>query len=159
MKKFELALEEALRQSFAQAGLRFLQVRALEMNLEVLDKVNGKKSEYALQVAEMATDLEGKRSVLSVKNELDLLALAEETAQFELEERKMDLYHRMRQAVNSDKMKEVRTDGCSFLKELDRAEFWMKNIKSCSAPGVKKLKTMPVPAVLVEKRNGAAVSG
>ena len=123
-EKFELALEETLRQSFSQGGLRFLQVRALEMNLELLDVINGKKSEYALQVAEMDADLEGKKSLLSVKNELDLLALAEETAQFELEERKMDLYQRMRQAVNSDKMNEVRTetDLKNFLKELDRAE-------------------------------------
>jgi len=123
-EKFELALEEALRQSFSQAGLRFLQVRALNMNLEILNIVNGKKSEYALQVAEMGADLEGKKSLLAAKNELDLLALAEETARFELEERKMDLYQRMRQAVNSEKMNEVRTetDLKNFLKEIDRAE-------------------------------------
>ncbi len=123
-EKFELALDEALRQSFSQAGLRFLQVRALDMNLEILDIINGKKSEFALQVAEMDADLKGKKSLLSVRNELDLLALAEETAKFELEERKMNLYQRMRQAVNSDKMNEVRseTDLKNFLKEIDRAE-------------------------------------
>ena len=122
--KFELALEEALRQSFSQAGLRFLQVRALEINLEILDLVNGKKNDYALQVTEMEADLQGKKSLLAVKNELDLLGLAEETAKFELEERKIDLLQRMRQAVNSDKMNEVRseTDLKNFLKEVDRAE-------------------------------------
>ena len=122
--KLELALEEALRQSFSQAGLRFLQVRALDMNLEVLDIVNNKKSEYALQIAQTDAELQGKKTLLSVKNEMDLMTLKEETAQFELEERKMDLYQRMRHAVNSDKMNEVRseTELKNFLREIDRAE-------------------------------------
>jgi hypothetical protein len=122
--KFELALEEALRRSFAQAGLRFLQVRALQMNLEVIDRVNNKKGEYALQIAEQDAELEGRKSLLSVRTGLDLVGLAEETARIELEEKKINLYQRMRDAVNSDKMNEVKseTDLRSFLREIDRAE-------------------------------------
>ena len=108
--KFELALEEALRQSFSQSGLRFLQVRALKVNLEVLDRINNKKSEYALLVSEDEADLQGRTPLYAVRHELDLQELARETANFELEERKMALYQRMRLAVNSDKMDEVRTD-------------------------------------------------
>lgn len=108
--KFELALEEALRQSFSQSGLRFLQVRALKVNLEVLDRINNKKSEYALLVSEDEADLQGRTPLYAVRHELDLQELARETASFEVEERKMALYQRMRLAVNSDKMDEVRTD-------------------------------------------------
>jgi len=108
--KFELALEEALRQSFSQSGLRFLQVRALKVNLEVLDRINNKKSEYALLVSEDEADLQGRTPLYAVRHELDLQELARQTASFEVEERKMALYQRMRLAVNSDKMDEVRTD-------------------------------------------------
>ena len=108
--KFELALEEALRQSFSQSGLRFLQVRALKVNLEVLDRINNKKSEYALLVSEDEADLQGRTPLYAVRHELDLQELARETANFELKNAKMALYQRMRLAVNSDKMDEVRTD-------------------------------------------------
>ena len=108
--KFELALEEALRQSFSQSGLRFLQVRALKVNFEVLDRINNKKSEYALLVSEDEADLQGRTPLYAVRHELDLQELARQTASFEVEERKMALYQRMRLAVNSDKMDEVRTD-------------------------------------------------
>lgn len=122
--KFELALEEALRRSFAQAGLRFLQVRAIQINLEVIDRIKNIKGEYALQVTESETELAGRKSLLSVKSQLDLVALAEETAALEKQEQKIRLYQRMREAVNSDKMNEVRseTDLRNFLKEIDRAE-------------------------------------
>ena len=122
--KLELAMEEALRQSFSQAGLRFLQVRALDMTLEVQDRVNNKIYEYALQVPEKEAELQGKRSLLAVDTELDLHELAKETAKFELEERKLELLQRMRRSVNSDVMDEVRTetDLKNFLKSMDRAE-------------------------------------
>lgn len=122
--KFELALEEALRRSFSQAGLKFIQVRALQMNLEVIDRINNTKSEYALQVAAQEAELEGRKSLLSVKNQLDLVGIAEETASIEVEEQKVKLYQRMREAVNSDKMNEVRSEADlrNFLKEIDRAE-------------------------------------
>ena len=122
--KLELAIEETLRKTFAQSGLRFLQVRAVALNLEVLDKVKGIKSDYALLVSEGEALAAGRRRVVDVQHEMDLVSLAKETAKTEIEERKVELYARMRTAANTDKMNEIRSenDFKAFLKENDRQE-------------------------------------
>jgi ribosomal protein L40E len=122
--KLELALDEALRRTFMQSGLRFLQIRAVELNLEIIDRINGIKSDYALQIGETEALAEGRKRLVDVQHELDLVGLAEETAKVELEERKVELYARMRTAANADKMNEIRSenDFKAFLKEIDRQE-------------------------------------
>ena len=122
--KFELTLEEALKRTFNQSGLRFLQVRAVEMNLEVLDRIKGIKSDYALQVSENEALAVGKKRLLDVQQEFDLVELAEETAKVEKEERKVELYARMRQAANQDRMNEIRSekDFQAFIRDIDQQE-------------------------------------
>ena len=120
--KFELALDEALKRTFVQSGLRFLQVRAVEMNLEVLDRIKGIKSDYALQISESEAEATGRKRLVEVQHELDLVELAKETSKIEIEERKVELYARMRQAATSDRMNEVRSENefKAFLKDIDR---------------------------------------
>jgi RNA polymerase subunit RPABC4/transcription elongation factor Spt4 len=122
--RFELALEEALKQTFAQSGLKFLQVRTVEMNLEALDHIKGIRSKYALQISETEAEAGGKKRLVDAQRELDLIALAEETAKVEDEERKAALYERMRQTVMSDKMNEIRSEAefKGFLREMDQQE-------------------------------------
>lgn len=122
--KLELAIEETLRKTFSQSGLRFLQVRAVALNLEVLDKIKGIKSDYALQISEGEAQAQGRRRLVDVQHELDLASLAEETAKTEIQERKVELYARMRTSANADKMNEIRSenDFKNFLKEIDRQE-------------------------------------
>lgn len=122
--KLELAIEETLRKTFAQSGLRFLQVRAVALNLEVLDKVKGIKNDYALLVSEGEALAAGRRRVVEVQHELDLVSLAKETAKTEIEERKVELYARMRTAANTDKMNEIRSenDFKAFIQENDRRD-------------------------------------
>lgn len=130
--KFELALEEAIKRTFAQSGLRFLQVRTAEINLEALDKIKGIRSKYALQISEAEAEAQGKKRLVDAQRELDLSALAEETAKVELEERKVDLYERMRRAVMSDKINEVRSeaDFKAFMREIDREELLSEKEKN-----------------------------
>lgn len=148
--ELELALEQELKQTFAQSGLRFLQVRAVELNLEPYDKIKGIRGKFALWEMEARTTLEGerawditeaerrafelqkqtqreqdelaakKRYALLVK-EYDLLDLADETRKVENEEKRADLYARMRRAASSNKMDEVRSeaDFARFLDEMD----------------------------------------
>jgi ribosomal protein L40E len=118
----ELALEEALKTTFAQTGLKFLNVRTFEINMEHLDRVKGIKSQYALQVTEADANLQGKQRLLDVMKGLDLQALAEETHKVENEEQRAELYHRMRQSVLSEKMDEVRSEAQfeQFLEDQDR---------------------------------------
>lgn len=122
--KLELAIDEALRRTFIQSGLRFLQVRAVALNLEIIDKINGIKSDFALQVSEREAQAQGRKRLVDVQHELNLIDLAEETKKVEIEERKVELYARMRTAVNSDKMNEVRSQNefKAFLKDIDRQE-------------------------------------
>ena len=137
--KFELELEETLRVTFSQTGLRFLQVRTVELNLEPYDHIKGIRGKYTLIEAENLAELEGKRSVagteaekkqleaeieielahievdtqrrwVALQKEQDLLELSKETQKVEMEERRADLFQRMRQAVMSDRMDEVRSE-------------------------------------------------
>jgi len=120
--RFELALEETLRDTFAQNGLRFLNVRVLELNLEHLDRIKGIRSQYALQVTEAEAEAEGKKRLVDAQRELDLSELAEETQKVEMEERRVELYQRMREAVMSDRMNEVYSTAEfeTFLDDIDQ---------------------------------------
>jgi len=59
--KLELALEEALRTTFGQSGLKFLQARTVELNLEPYDHVRGVRGKYTLLDMEALIDLEGRK--------------------------------------------------------------------------------------------------
>ena len=197
----EMDLEETLRRTFAQTGLRFLQVRAAELNLEQLEKQQGMLGQAALIERDLAakarlaeaelraaeeglsdqerqarqigaarlrlelaqTDIErqsaeqqikalqggefvrlqgdlnmaqlradfeerksemelaAKRNYEKLQGEYDLLTLSEETRKVMLEERRADLYERMRQAVLNDKIREVRSEAefKALLDDLD----------------------------------------
>ncbi|MCU0484849.1 MAG: zinc-ribbon domain-containing protein [Anaerolineales bacterium] len=197
----EMALEETLRTTFAQTGLRFLQVRAVEFNLENLEKIQGMASRTALinseleararlaeaelaaarqevelqeentrqisaarlrlsqaqNQAELAAaeeelkkleaketlikhaslrmaalqqevdqlkaqmDLDGKKFASRLRGDEDLINLAEDIRKTENEEQRAKLYTRMRQAVLSDKMDEVRSEA-EFEKLLDQID-------------------------------------
>jgi len=121
-EKLELALEEALKTTFAQTGLKFLNVRTLEMSMDHLDRIKGIKSKYALQVTETEAELQGKQRLLDVMKGMDLNTLAEETQKVENEEKRAELYHRMRQAVLNEKMDEIRSEAqfTQFLDEQDK---------------------------------------
>ena len=120
-EKFELALDEALRDTFSQNGLEFLNVRVMELNLEHIDRIKGIKSQYALQVSEAEAEAEGRERLVDAQKELDLAEIAEEIQKVETEERRVELYQRMRQAVMSDRMNEVSSvaEFEEFLNDID----------------------------------------
>ncbi|MHC1783637.1 MAG: hypothetical protein AB9891_12935 [Anaerolineaceae bacterium] len=47
-KEMELAVEEALRTTFRQYGLKLVFLRTVELNLEAYDKIKGVKGKYSL---------------------------------------------------------------------------------------------------------------
>jgi ribosomal protein L40E len=143
-QKIELDLEESLRQTFAQSGLKFLMARTVELNLEPYDHIRGVRGKYALQIAEFQADAQGKRALyevesgaeidleqarlkasqrlLELKKQIDLLELAEETRKVEQEEKKADLYARLMAAIQQNQMAEVRSQAEfeAFLDQIDR---------------------------------------
>jgi len=121
-EKFELSIEETLKRTFKQTGLTFLQIRTIEMNLEVLDRINDIEIKYTLLTKETRAEAKGQKDYFDAQRELDLLTLIKETAKVEDEEKKAVLYERMRQAVLSDKMNEVRSEAQfkTFMREMDK---------------------------------------
>lgn len=119
--RLELALEESLEQTFSQLGLAFLNLRVFELNLEHIDRIRGTRSKYALQVSEAEVEAEGRKRLLDAQQDLDLVKLAEETRKVEQEERRVELYERMRQAVMSNRMKEITSQAEfeEFLNDID----------------------------------------
>ena len=118
----ELALAETLGLTFGKLGLGFSAVRALEFNLEHLDRIKGIRSSYKLQVSEAEAKLEGEKNIFEVLRSGQVLEWAKETAKVEDEERRVELYKRMRDAVVAGKMNEVRSEADYeiFLDEIDK---------------------------------------
>jgi len=131
-EKFELAIEETLKRTFQQTGLIFLQIRTIEMNLEVLDRINDIEIKYTLLTKETLAEAKGQKDYFDASREIDIVALARETAKVEDEERKAVLYERMRQALLTDRMNEIRSEGQfkSFMREIDRDELLTEKEKS-----------------------------
>lgn len=119
--QLELALEETLKTTFRQSGLKFINVRATELNLEHLDRIKGIRSKYSLQISEAEAEQQGRESLFKVMRAGKLQEWAEEAAKVEDEERRIALYERMQKAVTDGKMNEIRSDAEfeSFLNEMD----------------------------------------
>ena len=120
--ELELVVEEALRVTFSQYGLKLISLRTSELDLEAYDKIKGITGHYSLIVSEGEAEVSGKQKLLELQKKVDLQELMEETAKVEQEARKVELYQRMRQAAMSDKMNEVRSeeDFAKFLDDIDR---------------------------------------
>jgi hypothetical protein len=126
--EFELAVEEALRVTFQHYGLRLVSLRTVELDLEAYDKIKGIKGKYSLIVEEGEAELNGQKALADLHNQIDLQKLAEDTARVELEEKKVDIYQRMRRTVMADKMNEVNNDRDfeKFMDEIDREKLLSK---------------------------------
>lgn len=101
-ERLELAIEEALRATFAQTGLRFIQIRTVELNLEPFEAIQGKYARANLIDHELAADLllaETELRRLEQEARMDAEAetrLAEVKADFELRKAKLELETRKR---------------------------------------------------------------
>jgi hypothetical protein len=120
--ELELAVDESLRLTFRQYGMKLLSMRTAEFDLVAYDKVKGITGRYSLLISEGEAELTGKQRVAELQKKVDLQNLAEETSKIELEERKVDLYQRVRQTALSDKMNEVKSEE-QFRKFMDDIDY------------------------------------
>lgn len=149
--QLDIALEETMKKTFQQVGLVFKNIRAVELNLEPYDRIKGVRGKIALLNMSSSVDLEYRKAEASTeaeawridedvklqraKEEADLRMnwgeiqksniledLAEETRKVEKEESRVELFQRMRKAVMSDKMNDVRSeaDFDEFMNEVDQ---------------------------------------
>jgi membrane protease subunit (stomatin/prohibitin family) len=116
---FELEVAEKLRKTFVQSGLRFENIRTMEVGLD--DQVSGIHSRYTLEAAEVKTEAEGRKTLGEALKELDIQQLAADTRTVELEESRAELYGRMRQVMLSNRMDQVRSKAEfeTFLDDMD----------------------------------------
>lgn len=120
--QLELALDEALKISFRQMGLKLINVRATELNLEHLDHIKGIRSKYTLQISEIEAETQGKAGLFAAIRSGQLQQWVEDAAKVEDEEHRAEIYQRMRQVVMNGKMDEIRTEAefDVFLDGIDR---------------------------------------
>ncbi len=149
--QLDIALEETMKKTFQQVGLVFKNIRAVELNLEPYDKIKGVRGKIALLNMSSSVDLEYRKMEASseseawkieeqvklqrAQEEADLRKnwgeiqksniledLAEETRKVEKEESRVELFQRMRTAVMSDKMNDVRSEADfeEFMNEVDQ---------------------------------------
>jgi len=107
--ELELALDTHLRHTTERTGLELVQVRALDLAHEYLDRVTNERAKAFLQISEEEAKLENRKRLFDVLTERDLQELAEETAKVAQHERRTVVWDRMRRAVLSDRMAELRT--------------------------------------------------
>jgi len=112
--QFEVALEEALKTTFAQTGLRFLQIRAMEFNLEHLDRINGTISKARLMDEELAADM-----LLAEAEHNTALETTEHAGKSELE---LDAIHKKYQIKTEEAELQFKRDFEKLAREQDLIE-------------------------------------
>lgn len=121
-QEFEQEIEAHLNTTFQRSGLRLAQLRTLNYRHPQYDEVGEIQQETFLQLEKRQAELEGKQLLLEVFSDEQLQEIAEETSKVEQYERRAEVWERMRRAVLSDKMDEVRTEEEleAFLTGVDR---------------------------------------
>jgi hypothetical protein len=130
-RELEMGMESHLGRTLGSTGLRLVQVRTADYLMERFDKIRNIHEEYFLQVTEQDAQNQGRKRLLDVINEKWLLELAEETTKVDIFEQRAAVWERMRRAVSSDAMSQIRGEGefAAFMQEQDqqkliRAEEW-----------------------------------
>lgn len=120
-ESLELALVEALKPSFEQAGLRFNFIRTVQFDLDRLDRVNNIHDKYNIQLSEAEAGNQGERLLFEAMREGKELEWARQDAEVQDEERRAEIYQRMRLAILHGKMDEARSEAEyeAFLNRMD----------------------------------------
>lgn len=111
-----------LNNTLAREGFSFQDVRAARVFNVQRDAQGRAQGELELQVTKEEADLQGRKRLFDVRSQADLQTLSEETQRIDQYEKRAVLNVRMRKAVSSDKMDEVRSeeDFNKFMDEIDR---------------------------------------
>ena len=120
-QEFATDIEAHLNRTFERVGLGFDRLRTLDYRHERFDAVTGIREEIFLQISEEDAKLEGRKRLFDVYDATEVQAIAEETAKVRHFEERAQVWERLRRAVLSDRMAEVRTDEdwAEFVAEVD----------------------------------------
>lgn len=106
----EAEIKFHLKKTFASAGIEFGDVRALRIYNDQLWDLHKQRQELLIVAAKEQFELDKRKTLFGYADQNQIQALVEETKRVENHEQKAALYGRMRRAVLSEKLDELRTD-------------------------------------------------
>ncbi|MFO8032525.1 MAG: zinc-ribbon domain-containing protein [Desulfohalobiaceae bacterium] len=129
----ELGSDQYIKERLAQAarrhggkslelyGLSIVQFRTLSVSHARYDALQSQKEDVVLQVWEKESELAGRRKLFDVEDEKQRQEIYEQTRNAETEEERLQVYARLRKALMTGKMDEIRSkeDFDAFLEEID----------------------------------------
>jgi len=139
MQELEMKVESALQALFSQSGLKLLQVRTVELNLEPYEEVRGVMARAKMLVYQAQAEdglaktqseidqyrrqatLDAQKRLDEIKHNVDLQALVAKTNEVSVQEQQAVLFARMRKALLDDHMDEQQraAEWARFLDNLD----------------------------------------
>lgn len=116
------AIEMHLNQTLTESGLRFGQVRTVNFVHPRYDARRQRWEAIRLDLDEKRDDLEQRRLLAELETEVQDQTTAEMRAQARIFEERAQVLQALREAANSDRMNQVRTEDelAAFLREYDK---------------------------------------
>jgi RNA polymerase subunit RPABC4/transcription elongation factor Spt4 len=116
------AIEMHLNQTLAESGLRFSQVRTTSFVHQRYDARRQRRESIRLDLDEKRDELEQRRLLAELESEAQDQTTAEMRTQARIFEERAQVLQAMREAVNSDRMNQVRTEDelVAFLRDYDK---------------------------------------
>jgi hypothetical protein len=123
-RQFEVSVENHLRATFQRWGLNFNQLRTIDYRFKGYDKVRGMHEEVYLLVSEDEAKLRGRKRLFDVFDQGQIQEILEETRKADHFEKRIEIWEKLRQLANSDKMNEGKnTDDLEgFIHEIDKGK-------------------------------------
>ena len=126
-REFEVSIENHLKTTFQRNGLTFIRLRTIDYRFKGFDKVAGIYEEAFLQVSEEEAKLQGRKRLFDVFDKDQIQDIFEETKKAEHYEKRIEVWQRLKQLANSDKMNEVKSadDLDVYIQEINKGK-WLR---------------------------------
>ena len=110
-RELQLALASHMEQQLSRWGVRLVSVQGVNVVCEAWDDITRSRTQYFVTASEEWTDLEGRKRLFDVRQESKLQTMAQETAEVAGVEKRVSLWARMRQAIQSNASGEIQSQG------------------------------------------------
>lgn len=125
------AIRTHLGKSLALYGLGVVQCRTLSVSHPKYNELEAKSEDQVIAVWEKQSDLAGRKQLFEATTEEERQDIYEATKKAEIQEQKAEVYPRIRRAIMSGKMDEIRSEQEfeAFLDEIDKEKLLRKEEK------------------------------
>ena len=121
-QELQLALTSHMEQALARWGLRVVAVQGVNVQCEAWDEITQSRTEYFVTASEEWAGLEGRKRLFDVYQESEIQTMAQETAEVAGVEKRVSLWARLRQAIQSNARGEIQsqTEMADLLRQADK---------------------------------------